>query len=359
MEGSALIKGVHIVSVKRPGKPVLHYVYAYRGGPLIHKKVGGEKPKLGTAEVEAYREAMAAERIDSTTVSGFAAVWRSSPAWQGMAETTRAVWGPKLSVIEAKWGMVPLSVFGDRRVRDRVIAWRDSFSATPRTADYYVQVLSAFLAYGVERGRLSINVADGITGLYKGGNRAAIVWDALEREVLSDALDWQLDDAFKLACLTGLRRGDLVNVPLSAVWQHAIVWQTSKSGRERTVTVPLYPRLLAHIETLRTRQRAPGVDTLLVTTKGKPWSPGGLTGSFNRVRDAIGFDKHLHDARGTFVTELCLAGLTDEQVAGIVGWSPTRVAEIRRIYVDQARTVVAIGERLANANVKRPVKRPK
>lgn len=353
MEGPALIKGIHIVSKKKPGKPTKHYVYAWRGGPLIHKTEGGPKPTLGPEQLAAYQAALA-ERTAPTadgTLSALATIWRASPEWGRMAESTRKIWGPKLAQIEDKWGKVPLSVFNDVRVRDKIIDWRDSFAHMPRTADYNVTVLRSLLEYGRMRGRLAINVAQGIGTLYKGGNRAAILWTPLEREVLADGLDWQLHDAFELACLTGLRRGDLVEVPLSAVGQHAIVWQTSKSGRTRTVTVPLYPRLRAHIEVLRSRHRQEGVGTLLVTSFGKPWSRAGLTGSFNAVRDAIGFDKHLHDARGTFVTELCVAGLTDEQIAGIVGWSPTHVAEIRRLYVDQARVVVAIGERLGNGAV--------
>jgi hypothetical protein len=63
-------------------------------------------------------------------------------------------------------------------------------------------------------------------------------------------------------------------------------------------------------------------------------------------------DKHLHDFRGTFATELCLGGETDESIAGIVGWSAKEVATIRRLYVDQAATVVAMGGRLANRGVK-------
>lgn len=61
--------------------------------------------------------------------------------------------------------------------------------------------------------------------------------------------------------------------------------------------------------------------------------------------------KHLHDLRGTFATKLIMhgAGLTDQEVADIMGWSPQQVADIRRVYVDQARVVVAIGRRIRGA----------
>lgn len=86
---------------------------------------------------------------------------------------------------------------------------------------------------------------------------------------------------------------------------------------------------------------------------GQPWTPGGFTSSFTTERARLDRPaKHLHDFRGTFATELCLAGLTDEAVAGILGWSSKGIATIRRLYVDQAATVVAMGERLANRPVK-------
>lgn len=88
-----------------------------------------------------------------------------------------------------------------------------------------------------------------------------------------------------------------------------------------------------------------------------PWTGDGFGGSFNRVRDHANIvhvdpetggtkRKHIHDLRGTFCTKLIIAGLTNQETADIMGWSPEQVAGIRRSYVDQGRVVVAIGERL-------------
>jgi hypothetical protein len=46
------------------------------------------------------------------------------------------------------------------------------------------------------------------------------------------------------------------------------------------------------------------------------------------------------------VTALCRAGLTDDEIANIVAWSPQNVAEIRRTYVDDAAVVVALSRRI-------------
>lgn len=59
-------------------------------------------------------------------------------------------------------------------------------------------------------------------------------------------------------------------------------------------------------------------------------------------------DKRLHDVRGTFVTWLALAGLTNEQIARIVGWSEEKVADIRRRYVDEKRVMIDLAKQIAD-----------
>ena len=109
---------------------------------------------------------------------------------------------------------------------------------------------------------------------------------------------------------------------------------------------------------VKDRPRKAGVATVLTNSFGEPWNADGFGGSFNRVRDAAEIShvdedsgkrirKHLHDVRGTFCTRLIIeAGLNDVEAAGVMGWSPDKVAIIRRMYVDQSLVVIALGERL-------------
>ena len=91
----------------------------------------------------------------------------------------------------------------------------------------------------------------------------------------------------------------------------------------------------------------------------------GFGGSFNRIRDEAaichrdeetGKDvaKHLHDVRGTFCTKLMTeANLTDAQVAEVMGWSPDKVANIRRAYVNPVNVVLALGRRMNCVGVRK------
>ena len=229
----------------------------------------------------------------------------------------------------------------------------------PRNADLHIQVLRALLSHGVLLGLLKDNMATSIPSLYKGGKRAHIIWEESEVRRWQGCTNQALLDGVNLCRLTGLRRADLVNITRAAIKQHALVWQTSKSGATTTVSVPILPELRLQLDTLATRLRVAGVETILVNGFGRQWTPSGFTSSFTTERARLNLpNKHLHDFRGTFATELCLAGETDETIAGIVGWSAKEVATIRRLYVDQAATVVAMGERLANGSVKITVKPP-
>jgi hypothetical protein len=53
-------------------------------------------------------------------------------------------------------------------------------------------------------------------------------------------------------------------------------------------------------------------------------------------------------AERSFATKLMVqTDLNDQEIADIMGWSPQEVARIRKVYVDQRATIVAIGQRIA------------
>ena len=368
-KGCSLIVGLHFVTKKRPGKPPLQYVYAWRGGPLIAKREGGGRPVLSAAEIKAALEAIERNATpDGKTLSALVREWERSPSWSNLATSTQKTWASYVKQIVERWGQTPLSVWNDPRMKAKVVRWRDERAATPRGADLGVMVLRELLKFGCLHGRVLINVAEGIPTLYRNGQRAEIIWtdEDIDRFAFEAKRMDKLHvlDGLRLCAVTGLRREDLVTVSRSDVYDFAIVKRALKTsrGRRRTASMPRIPELDLLLQELDTRQREEGVTTLLVNSRGKPWSGDGFGGSFNRVRDAAGIvftdpdtgeqkRKHLHDVRGTFATRLILSGLTDAEVAEIMAWSVEKVSGIRRTYVDQSRAIVAIGERIMKAGV--------
>lgn len=368
---------VQFIKSARKGKPVTWYIYAFKGGPLIRKVTQPRKPTLSKADHQAIAAAIVDDRTpDRSTLRWLLRQWapvakqdddnpeKASPEWRALAASTRKTWRRHVDLIEERWGDKPYSVWSDPRMVAKVVKWRDERADHARTADIGIDVLNSFLEFARLRGHIAINVARDIPALYKGSDREDIVWTEDDMA----AFEWHawengrphVIDALQLAAVTGMRRQDLVTLTWDQVGEFAIVKKALKRsrGKRRRTVIPQTPQLEAVLAELRTRDRQEGVDTVLVNSFGLPWSGDGLGGSFNRIRDAAeivhvddeGVErlKHLHDVRGTFCTMLLTEWeLTDQEAADVMSWSAERVANIRKVYVDHTRVVVALAERIA------------
>jgi len=124
------------------------------------------------------------------------------------------------------------------------------------------------------------------------------------------------------------------------------------------VVIPLLPetrmlldrikaRHAAEMAAQRPSRRKPLPSTVLANSRWRPWTASGIGSRFNDAKQASGVDRSLHDVRGTFVTRCCNAGLTDDEVGKLVGWSLKDVSVIRQKYCSDARALVALAERMA------------
>lgn len=226
----------------------------------------------------------------------------------------------------------------------------------PRAADYGMQVLSRVPAFASDRGLIKANHAARVSHLY-GSNRADQIWTETDLEALAKHASLPVLRAVRLACLTGLRRGDLIGLRWGQVGDLVIEKATSKSSGALVAIIPLLPETKALLGEIGC-----GADDrhVLLSSRGQPWSAGGLTHLIVDATKAAGVEKTLHDARGTFATRLRLAGLERDQIADIMGWKKDRVDRILTRYVDQATVITAMVEKL-RANEKRtkpPKRRP-
>lgn len=347
------------------------YWWAWKGGPRLPGKPGS--PEF----MAAYNAAVASRKAVSTeALAGLVARFKASPEFLGNAETTKAEWRRWLDKIAADntdqdIGGLPLSALDDRRVRADVLAWRDQWADRPRSADYAMQVLSRVLSWGVSRGLLAQNAAAGVEQLYS-SNRADQVWTADEVErFCSAAPSPEVGFIIRLACLTGLRRSDLIKLSWDQVSDFAIVMATGKSRGRKNQVIPLLPETTTLLAEIRSRQQQRHAElvkvraakrmgpptlptTVLSNTRGGPWSPDGVAHQIvdtkSRCRPVI--DKHLHDCRGTFGTRLRLAGLTAPQIADIFGWEEKRVERLLSTYVDRERIVHELAERIQRNEIR-------
>jgi integrase len=315
------------------------YVYAWRGGPAIHKQ-DDRRPVVTPELLDAAMQARRASRRPSPeTVAALIVDYRASPEFTRLTPATKTDYRRWLDRIESKFGRASLGAFEDRRMRGPILNWRDQWAATARAADMGAGVLRTLLAWGVDHGRLTVNLAARIKPLHR-ADRSDLVWEDRHWQALEDAPSHLLD-ALQLGRLTGLRLGDLLALDWSCVGESAIVLVTAK--RKGRAVIPALPELRTLLDGLGDGERKGPV---LRNSRGAPWTADGFKTVFQRAKPE-GFDRRIHDLRGTYVTWLATKGLTDDEIARTAGWTSKRVAGIRARYVDEARVVVSMVERLS------------
>ena len=355
---SVRLKGLNKVTVRLADRRVVTYWYAWKGGPRLPGKPGDPEFVAAFMDAAAQRKAPSKDTLASLVVR-----YKASPEFGRLTDSTKAEWACWLDRIGADAtskdiGGLTFRALDDRRVRADLLEWRDQWADRPRSADYAVQVLSRVLAWGLDRGLLTINAIAGVEQLYR-SDRADQIWTADEIERFCKAASMQVGHALRLASLTGLRRGDLVKLEWRHIGDLTIAKPTAKSRHAKTTFIPLLDEtraLLGEIRASRAgleeeRKRKgkpplPATDAVLTNSRGKAWTGDGLETQIIKAKAACGIDKHLHDARGTFATRLRVAGMARDEIAQVMAWEPARVDRLLTLYVEQEAVVKAMVSRI-------------
>lgn len=316
------LKGIARVSAK--GRI---YYYAWRGGPALQGQPGS--PEF----IASYQDAHADRRTsDDGRVKALIKLYRAGP-YKGLAETTKRQWSPWLDRISDHFGELRVAQF-DRpeKIRPLIRKWRNGYAATPRTADYGVQVLSRVLSYAVDPlGKIASNPCEGIKQLYT-VDRSEKIWTDADIAQIKATCSAEIGHAVDLASHTGLRLGDLLRLSWSHVGEDAIVIATGKSRQRREAIIPLYDALSDVLSRIPKRST-----TILTNSRGRPWI--GFGSSFNKAKKAACMadaDLHFHDLRGTAATRFYLADIKVRLIAEIMAWDEDHVEKIIRRYVGRA-----------------------
>lgn len=328
------LKGIHKVRAK--GR---WYYYAWRGGPRIKGEPGSKEFLTSLLNLTKKSE-------NDKKLSGLVVAYKGSPAFLGLAESTRKNWAPWLDHIRDDLGKMSIKMFDKPEIRQVIKKWRNEWADRPRAADNGKQVLSAMLSYAVEEGMITTNPCFGISNLYS-SDRSEIIWTQPDIERLLAKSSREIGWALMLACLTGLRKGDLLRLSWTHVGELAIDLATGKSRGRRTATVPLYAELRNLLAEIPKR-----AITVLTNSDGHPWTVGGFSSSWNKTKIAIGEETlHFHDARGTAATKFYLAGFSPEEIAEILAWEKDKVERILNRYVRRDALLRAKIARLDAAGV--------
>lgn len=299
--------GLHKVRAKLADGSVREYYYAWRGGPRLEGKPGS--PDF----IAAYNEAIAKLRRPAKgTLFSLIAEFKASAEFGRLSASSQKNYRRYLSLIEIEFGDMPFEALEDRGARGVFKQWRDGMADRPRTADYAWTTLARILAFGVDRGRISLNACERGGRLYK-VDRTDRLWteDHIARFVAAARPELAL--ALVMALWTGQRQGDLLRLSWTAYDGQSLRMKQSKTGRR--VTIPAGQTLRDALDTASKK-----ATTILVNSRDLPWTSDGFRTSWRDACEKAGIDDvTFHDIRGTSVTRLALAGATVPEIASITG----------------------------------------
>jgi integrase len=304
-----VLKGIHKVKRRLANGETKVHFYTWRGGPAIHAKPG--TPEF----VREYHDAHASLRQPRAgTFMTIIAQYKAAPEFTGLAASTRRAYLAYIKLIENEFGDLPLAALADRRVRGEFKSWRDSYSETPRKADYAWTTLARIMSFAKDRGIVASNPCERGGRLYVADRRDKI-WSEQEIAAVLSVASSEIQLALILALWSGQRQGDLLRLPWSAYESPYIRLRQSKGGRR--VAMPAGGPLRALLDT--TERRGP---LILTNTLGRPWTSDGFRTSWAKACELAGIhDLTFHDLRGRAVVRLTIAGASVPQIAAVTGHS--------------------------------------
>lgn len=327
---------------------------------------------------DAINEAYAAAKAGLptlATIGGLLDAWERSAEFEGKSESTKRERSRLIGSIKTTpLGKASASILKQAGAPGVITKWRDGIAADhgPRSADIRIEVLNTALNWHVRQGNIAKNPAAGIADVYV-GDRSDLIWEpehvAIFRAYVKDEINriwfaykpnrWRYRqiaklanayDTLTLALNTGMRRADLAQFAWIHVRDGAIIY-TPQKGRNRARTAKKAPRTVVCPilpETARVlARRAEIADGPRVIGQYTPHSLGHLVGD---IAKTLKIDRHLHDAKGTFVTRLVTeTDLTDQEIASLVDWSVANVQSIKHRYVSGAAVSRALLKRFRRA----------
>lgn len=294
--------------------------------------------------VQSYAAAEKAMRNKSAgTFAELIRNFDSSQAWKDLSAATRESYIPKLKIIDAKWGTVPIEATQDKEFRRDVLAWHEELGKKSRaSADNTMVLMARVLSYAKKKAVIDLNVLDTFERLYK-SDRSEMVWpDELVARFLELA-DSPMRTAMYLGRNTGQRQKDIRELPWSAYDGTNIRLRQSKTGAPIDMPCPL--ELKTYLDGL------PRVSPLILTTiTGRAFAKRRFNVCWREVSDLVGADDlNFHDLRGTAATHLALAGATIPMIASLMGWTEESAARIIDRYVPRSSGLAKAGIELLEA----------
>ncbi|PUB13694.1 tyrosine-type recombinase/integrase [Yoonia sediminilitoris] len=334
MRGYQLPEGVHRVERKlADGRSRFHF-YAERGNKhskfwsgYVRCPVDLEFRQAWTAKISRPKPIGIST---STVIDRFLSSAEFVVAIRPRTQSDYRGW---LKKFDASFGEDSIKLFEEPESRGEVNTWRQKWMHSPKQYDYAGTVVCRFLNWAKDEAKvITKHHCEGFKKLYQ-VDRSKVIWTpSLVDQFCKDAPVWT-KRILIAACETGLRPADLCRLNLRHVEPtpkgRRITITTNKSNR--TVFIPVTEAMADLIDSTPECQKF-----ILVGLSGKPLDERRISEAVfeHRKKAKIEGDVRLYDARGTAATRLLHAGLSLNQIAGVMGWGLRYAANMIEKYAE-------------------------
>jgi integrase len=270
-------------------------------------------------------DALTARYLDAAT-NGEAGDW---------SKATRRQYARHMAKACMMWGPLPVRGITLAAIRDA----RDAMAATPHEANGFLRSMSAFLSWCVAGGEIDDNPASRVKKLKARGE-----WEPWSADLLARAPHELPDHIWRVcavALYTGQREGDVLRMGRTHVRNGEIRVVQEKTGHE--AWIPVHPDLAPLLDVSH------DATTILVNSRGRPWTSDGFRASFATAKKAAGWTERatFHGLRKNAVIALLDVGCTTAQVAAITRQSMQMVEHYARRRDQRKLAQVAMGKWVA------------
>lgn len=256
------------------------------------------------------------------TFDWLAGLYRESPQWLAMADSTRYKHDKIFKQVSTAAGGEPLSVF----TKTVIAAGRDRRKATPNQARHYLDALRGIFGWAAAETETTGVVEDpteGVKNIPIPKTAGFKIWT--EADIAAYESHWPLGTRERVWLdviqYTGLRRGDAVRLGPEHVGDGLFSIATEKSGFQTVAHVPILPELWQSL-----KAGPIGETTFVVSSLGKPFTKESFGNNFSDAARAAGVKKSAHGIRKTAATRSAELSATTEEMKALFGWESDRMA---------------------------------
>jgi integrase len=292
------------------------------------------------ARLEAEAKGRAEDAAKPNTLKALILLYKSSDSFAALAPRTRSDYEKVFAFVAPIWG-APLSAFTTPQIVGMREKWRKTRGRC--FVNKALAVLSIVFGFGVESGLMSANPVRDVKQVRRPKDAPTVnrPWTLSERRAAMASLQPHLRLPFIIALYTGMREGDIIGASRKIVSEGVIRVKTAK--RDVWVNIPKPPELDAAFAAMPPHDAI----TLCVNSRGLPWTLHGFSCSFRKAlkqleeAGVVGKGLTFHGLRHTVATTLAEAGVSEEDIAAVLGQKTSRMAAHYAREADRTRRTKA------------------